>query len=86
MAELYNEHIQQLIRLTREMMVLADMGDRDRIDPNCGVLYGSLRDAAYKLRSEAEQERTRHNQAGAWDIDEDNDQKDNKPTVATEEP
>ncbi len=70
MSKLYNEHILELLRLSREMMVLADVGDRDRQDSSCGVLYGTLRDAAYKLRSEAEKERSLHMEMGLWDVDE----------------
>lgn len=68
MAKSYNEHIHELLRLTREMMVLADLGDRDRTDSSCGVLYGNLRDAAWKLRKEAERERALHIQNGHWDL------------------
>jgi hypothetical protein len=70
MTKTYNQHILELLRLSREMMVLADLGDRDREDSSCGVLYGTLRDAAYKLRSEAEKEKLRHKEKGLWDIDE----------------
>ncbi len=70
MTKKYNQHILELLRLSREMMVLADLGDRDREDSSCGVLYGTLRDAAYKLRSEAEKEKLQHQEKGLWDIDE----------------
>ena len=50
-------------------MVLADKGDTSRQDKSCGILYGTLRDAAYKLRSLAEKERTLHKKNGKWDID-----------------
>lgn len=70
MPEPFNNHIRQVLRLTREMMLLADLGDRDRIDPSCGVLYGNLRDAAYKLRLEAEKEKALHKDKGIWDVDE----------------
>ncbi len=78
MPEPFNEHIQEVLRLTREMMVLADLGDRDRVDSSCGVLYGTLRDAAWKLRREAERERSMHIQSGHWDIPELHT--DNQPT------
>ncbi len=69
MPKPYNEHIIEVLRLSREMMVIADLGDRDRQDSSCGVLYGTLRDAAYKLRSEAEKEKELHLQNGIWDVD-----------------
>lgn len=52
------------------MTVLADKGDDSRQDRSCGVLYGTLRDAAYKLRGLAEQEINLHKSTGLWDIDE----------------
>ena len=42
------------------MMVLADEGDSVRKDASCGVLYGTLRDSAYKIRELAETERELH--------------------------
>jgi len=70
MSKACNQHILELLRLARQMMVLADMGDRDRKDPSCGVLYGTLRDAAYKLKTEAEKEKKLHIQMGIWDHEE----------------
>ena len=49
-----DENIKRTIRLTREMIQLADQGDADREDTGCGVLYGVLRDSAYKLLQMAE--------------------------------
>ena len=62
-----NENIRRTLRLTREMLALADEGDRDRQDPSCGVLYGILRDMAYRLRSSAQQEQALHEKEGRWD-------------------
>jgi len=53
-------------------MLLADMGDENRHDTGCGVLYGTLRDTAYKLRQLAEQEIQAHKSAGIWDNKEQN--------------
>jgi hypothetical protein len=50
------------------MMRLADTGDETREDVSCGVLYGTLRDSAYKLRQLAEQEVRIHQSAGIWDV------------------
>ena len=68
MAETYNENLLRVSRLTNEMLALADEGDRDRSDDSCGILYGILRDMAYRLRSLAEEECERHKEAGKWDI------------------
>lgn len=68
-SESFNLNILKVLRLTREMMLLADEGDNSRRDRSCGVLYGTLRDAAYKLRQLAEEERTLHQNEGVWDVD-----------------
>jgi len=65
--KVYNLNVQKVIRLSRDMMVLADEGDNNRQDRSCGVLYGTLRDSAYKLRDLAEQEKQLHLKNGIWD-------------------
>jgi len=67
MSKSFNENLRRLLRLTREMMALADEGDRDRNDPSCGIIYGVLRDSAYKLRQLARQECEHHKEADKWD-------------------
>ena len=70
MARPSNLNIVKVIRLSRDMMLLADLGDQSRNDGSCGVLYGTLRDSAYKLRHLAEQEIERHKEQGTWDVKE----------------
>ena len=65
-----NKNIIKVLRLSRDMMLLADKGDESRQDWSCCVLYGTLRDSAYKLRSLAEQEIDVHKDTGLWDVDE----------------
>jgi hypothetical protein len=60
MNKLCTRNLQRLVTLTREMLALADEGDRDRDDPHCGIIYGILRDSAYRLRKMAEEEIGRH--------------------------
>ena len=48
------------------MIYLADQGDADREDNGCGILYGVLRDAAYKLKKLAEDETLNHIRKGWW--------------------
>jgi len=62
-----NENLLRLLEMTREMLALADEGDRDRDDAHCGIIYGILRDSAYRLRKLAEQECDRHRENGKWD-------------------
>lgn len=67
MTHSFNENLLKTIRLTREMLALADEGDRDRTDDSCGIVYGVLRDTAYRLRKLAEAECDKHRQNGKWD-------------------
>lgn len=67
MSKPFNENLRRLLGLTREMLALADEGDQDRTDNTCGIIYGILRDAAYKLRKLAEDECKKHEQEGKWD-------------------
>ena len=62
-----NQNVVRVLRVSQEMMLLADRGDKTRQDISCGVLYGTLRDSAYKLRQLAEQEVQIHKNAGIWD-------------------
>ncbi len=55
-----DENIQRTLQLTQEMILLAERGDADREDTGCGILYGVLRDAAYKVKRLAEEEWNRH--------------------------
>jgi hypothetical protein len=48
------------------MIELADQGDADREDIGCGVLYGVLRDSAYKIQQLAKKEKGRHQAKGWW--------------------
>ena len=59
-------NIFEILRLTDEMIALADQGDADREDVGCGVLYGMLRDSAYKLKKMAEEEKRAHQEKGWW--------------------
>jgi hypothetical protein len=64
MTEPHDENLLRTIRLCREMISLADDGDRDRRDDSCGILYSVLRDAAYRIRELAEKERDAHGTSG----------------------
>jgi hypothetical protein len=64
MGQPHDENLLRTIRLTREMIALADEGDRDRVDDACGIVYGVLRDSAYRIRELAEQERGKHKRSG----------------------
>jgi hypothetical protein len=48
------------------MAQIADEGDMVREDASCGVLYGILRDSAFKIKKLAEEERDAHIRKGWW--------------------
>ncbi|MBW1818055.1 MAG: hypothetical protein JRJ60_12960 [Deltaproteobacteria bacterium] len=61
-----DESVKRTIELTRRMLDLADEGDSVREDTGCGVLFGVLRDSAYRVRRLAETEREAHKNKGWW--------------------
>ena len=62
-----NLHIIKTLELADEMIQLADLGDADREDSGCGILFGVLRDSAFKLKKLAEEEKLNHIRKGWWD-------------------
>ena len=63
-----DENIKKTLKLAEEMLNLADKGDAVREDAGCGVLYGVLRDSAYKIRKLAETEKEAHMKKGWWKV------------------
>jgi hypothetical protein len=61
-----DRNIQETIELSEKMILLADQGDADRVDPGCGILYGVMRDAAFQIKRLAEKEKLRHIRKGWW--------------------
>ena len=61
-----DNNLKKTIHLTDEMIDLANVGDAEREDTGCGILYGVVRDAAYKIRKIAESEREKHIRKGWW--------------------
>jgi hypothetical protein len=64
-----NLHIAKTLELVESMINLANQGDTDREDNGCGILYGILRDSAYKLKKLAEEEKQNHIRKGWWSQD-----------------
>jgi hypothetical protein len=60
MCENSDDCINKALILANELLELADEGDMVRHDIGCGVLYGTLRDCAYKIRILAESELISH--------------------------
>jgi hypothetical protein len=63
----FNKNISDTLELSRKLMLLADKGDMEREDDGCGVLYGVVRDVAYRIKAEADREMKAHQKAGKWD-------------------
>jgi len=61
-----NESILKALALVNEMLDISDKGDSVREDTNCGVLYGVIRDSAYKIKMLAEAEKEAHIKKGCW--------------------
>lgn len=61
-----DEAIKRTLDLVKDMLDLADEGDAVREDTGCGVLYGVVRDSAFKIKKLAEAERDAHIRKGWW--------------------
>ncbi|MBW1892516.1 MAG: hypothetical protein JRI91_02295 [Deltaproteobacteria bacterium] len=59
-TDVADKNLKKVIDICYEMLELADHGDKFRFDDGCGVVYGSLRDSAYKIRAIAKQEMSQH--------------------------
>jgi hypothetical protein len=64
---LTNECLKKTLDLAELMLKQADEGDAVRKDVGCGVLYGVLRDSAYRIKKLAEAEREAHRKKGRGD-------------------
>jgi len=62
-----NKNLLKVIDITERLLIIADKGDMQRNDDGCGVLYGVVRDSAYKMKSMAEKEIENHKKLGKWD-------------------
>ncbi len=58
--EKIDQNLKNVKDLCYEMLEIADHGDKFRKDSGCGAIYGSLRDAAYKLRKLVDKELELH--------------------------
>lgn len=61
-----DESIKKTFKLVEDMLDIADKGDVVREDNGCGVLYGVVRDSAYKIKKLAEAEKEAHIRKGWW--------------------
>ena len=59
-TDLAVDALKKILDMSSKMLELADFGDKHRRDAGCGVVFGNLRDDAYKLHRLAEKEIERH--------------------------
>jgi|GEM_PF-633339 len=43
-------HLQESLQLAERMIALSFQGDQDREDTGCGIIYGVMRDAGFRLK------------------------------------
>ncbi|MFP4015280.1 MAG: hypothetical protein ACLFVQ_14420 [Chitinispirillaceae bacterium] len=63
-----NKNIMEVVELARQLLFCADKGDLQREDAGCGVLYGIVRDCAYRIQKQALKEIDAHKAGGIWDV------------------
>jgi hypothetical protein len=61
-----DKNIEKTLQFTDQMIKLAEIGNAEREDAGCGILYGVLLDSAYKLKRLAEKEKENHLNKGRW--------------------
>jgi hypothetical protein len=65
-VKLCDENIKKTLDLVDELIQLADKGDAYREDVGCGILFGVMRDSAFKIKQLAEEEKQKHIKKGWW--------------------
>ena len=66
-----DKNIEETFLLIQQMLHLADKGDKHREDTGCGIMYGMLRDSAYKIQQLAEKEKQAHVEKNGWKNEQD---------------
>jgi hypothetical protein len=61
-----DKSIQKTLEMVKTMLEVADRGDAVREDTGCGILYGVVRDSAYRIKKMAELEKAAHIKKGWW--------------------
>ena len=60
MSSLCDRNIVKALALARRLNALADEGEQGSEDNGCALLYGIMRDCAYRIKTEAQRERALH--------------------------
>jgi hypothetical protein len=61
-----DKSIRKTLEMVKAMLEVADQGDAVREDTGCGVLYGVVRDSAFRIKKLAEAEKEAHIKKGWW--------------------
>ncbi|OVE74733.1 hypothetical protein BVX97_06415 [bacterium E08(2017)] len=62
-----NEYIKKALEVANQLTLLADEGEAQSTDDGCALLYGVIRDCAYKIRAQADREKEAHRARGDWE-------------------
>jgi len=62
-----NQNIVDVLELVKDMIILSDKGGAASEDDSCIMMYGVVRDCAYKIRKLAEEEKRLHVAGNKWD-------------------
>jgi hypothetical protein len=62
-----NKNLLDVLKLTEEMDALAQKGFTHSKDDNCIILYGIIRDSAYKIKTSVEKEINQHKNLNKWE-------------------
>ena len=55
-----DRNIVKALEIVKQLTILADEGEAQAEDDSCILLYSIIRDCAYKIKHQAEQERESH--------------------------
>ena len=52
----YDNYVRDIMKITRQMIIVADDGEANCDNDNHAVLFGVVRDCAYKIKKQIESE------------------------------